>query len=295
MRTDRPHVGQKLFSALVYPVLVLSMVFTIVMAFRQQHDFGMCNLIFLMWTIAYLAMMEMLVPYDARWQPSLKEWGRDGIYLIITMFGGGMAVALVNGISHIVSPKQSLLPFWLELPIALFLSSLGSYVFHRVTHMQPWLWRVHGIHHVEQKVNVGNNGVNHMLDVLGRRLLALTPLMLLGFSEGALFVIGMFNTMQGYFVHANIRVHLGWLNYLVVTPEQHRLHHSDNLSEAGHYSTDIALWDILLGTFTWRPGREPRHIGVVNPEKFPLPDEIVASLLNPWRKHVPKKSNRVIT
>ncbi len=45
-----------------------------------------------------------------------------------------------------------------------------------------------------------------MLDMFGRRILAQLPLMLLGISQPAIFVVAMFNTMEGYFVHANIDV-----------------------------------------------------------------------------------------
>ncbi|MCA9506886.1 MAG: sterol desaturase family protein [Myxococcales bacterium] len=278
-----------LLSMLVYPFLVLSMCFMIFLAFEQNIDFGMCNVFFLVWTIFYLAIMEALIPYDMSWRPTIKEWLRDLVYLIITMLGGGMAVIVVHGISAYSAPQRSSLPLWLEIILALIMSSLGSYIFHRVSHIHPWLWRVHGIHHVEQKVNVGNNGVNHFLDVLGRRFLALLPLMLLGFSEEALFIIGMFNTMQGYFSHANVCVYLGWLNYFVVSPEQHRLHHSKDLNEAGHYGTDVPLWDLLFGSYTWKNGKKPKAIGVVDPNKFPSPDNIIAGMLNPWRRHYIEK------
>ncbi len=290
MSTDSK-LGTTLLRALCYPFLFLSALATVWATFHWQLNFGTCNILFLVWTIAYLALMEILIPYERAWQPTLKEWLRDGIYLIITMFGGGMAVAAVHGIAAVLSPLKSSFSLWFEIPLALGLSSLGSYIFHRITHVHPWLWLVHGIHHVEPKVNVGNNGVNHVLDVFGRRVLAQLPLIILGLSQPAIFVVAMFNTMQGYFVHANIDVRLGWLNYLLVSPEQHRLHHSENLEEAGHYSVDIPFWDLLLGTFTWRFGRKPKSIGVVNPEKFPLPDEIVAGFLNPWRKRGAKTTS----
>ena len=37
---------------------------------------------------------------------------------------------------------------------------------HRLGHANPWLWRLHGVHHVPEKVNVANNGVNHVFDIV---------------------------------------------------------------------------------------------------------------------------------
>ena len=86
------------------------------------------------------------------------------------------------------------------------------------------------------KVNVSNNNVNHVVDVFGRRFITQLPLLLVGISQPAIFAASIFTTAQGYFVHANIEVGLGWLNYIVGSPEQHRLHHGTDVKEAGHFS-----------------------------------------------------------
>lgn len=277
-------MAKKWLKNLCYPLLFMSCLLSIAASFYWELNVGLVNVVFLIFCIAYLALFEHLIPYEISWQASAKEWRRDGVYLFITMLGGGLAVAAVHAIAANFAPHKSILPLSVEISATLLLSSLGSYVFHRFTHVQPWMWLIHGIHHVEKKVNVGNNGVNHILDVFGRRLLAQLPLIMFGFSEQAIFVVAMFNTLQGYFVHANIDVSLGWFNYLVVSPEQHRLHHSKDLSEAGHYSVDIPLWDMVFRSFTWRKGRRPILIGVVNEKKFMAPDDIVGSMLNPWRQ-----------
>jgi sterol desaturase/sphingolipid hydroxylase (fatty acid hydroxylase superfamily) len=280
-------------AALTYPLLCLSGLFTVFCAFYWHLDFGLCNVVFLIWTIGFLSLMEVLIPYDPSFHPTKKEWLRDGIYLVITMVGGGLAVLAMYAIVRIFSPPTSSMALWQEILVGVLASSLGSYLFHRLTHVHPWLWLVHGVHHVEGKVNVGNNGVNHVLDVFGRRVLAQMPLICLGLSEPSIFVVAIFSTMQGYFVHANIDVRLGWLNYVVATPEQHRLHHSRDLGEAGNYGSDIPLWDLLFRSFTWAPGRQPAQIGVVNPEKFPDPNEIVANFLLPWQKKQPEKAQQL--
>ncbi len=278
-----------------YPMLFAICVLSIVASFYWHVNFGLVNVLFLFFCIIYLGLCEHFIPYEKTWNASIKEWFRDGIYLVITMLGGGMAVAAVHALAGIYAAEKSSLPFSLEIIAALIASSLGSYLFHRLSHVQPWLWLVHGVHHVEKKVNVGNNGVNHILDVFGRRLLAQIPLVIFGFSADAIFVVAMFNTLQGYFVHANIDVSLGWLNYILVSPEQHRLHHSKNLDEAGHYSVDISLWDLAFRSFTWKPGRRPLLIGVVNEEKFPVPDDILGSMLNPWRQKIAQSKGKVTT
>ena len=49
--------------------------------------------------------------------------------------------------------------------------------------------------------------------------------------------------------HSNIRTNLGWLRYIFVTPQSHRVHHS---IEPRHHDTNFgltfSLWDQLFGT-----------------------------------------------
>jgi hypothetical protein len=134
------------------------------------------------------------------------------------------------------------------------------------------------------KVNVANNGVNHVADVVISQGFVQLALALVGFSGRAVFGVGLFTAAQGYFVHADIRVRLGPFNHALAGPEQHRLHHSTDLSEAGHYGCDLSLWDRLFGTFTWHPGREPTAVGLADPRAFPATGRILATLVHPWRR-----------
>jgi len=70
----------------------------------------------------------------------------------------------------------------------------------------------------------------------------------------------------------------GLLNYLFVTPEVHRWHHSANVPEGyGHscnYGVEFSFWDIIFGTF-YLPEKDgvaeaPERIGYPGGQ---LPDE----------------------
>jgi sterol desaturase/sphingolipid hydroxylase (fatty acid hydroxylase superfamily) len=140
------------------------------------------------------------------------------------------------------------------------------------------------VHHAPGKVNVSNNNVNQFLDVILHLLATQLPLLLLGLSQPAVFVATMWKAAQGYSVHANIDAQLGLLNYILVTPEQHRLHHSTDPSEAGHYAADLPIWDLLFGTFRWAPGRAPDQVGLVDPRSFPSVRSVLANQLHPFRR-----------
>ncbi|WP_198042765.1 sterol desaturase family protein [Actinoalloteichus fjordicus] len=267
-----------------YPMLLLAMVLTGAAALHNGWDFGLVNFGFLVGTIAVLALLERLIPYEVDWHPSRSEWAWYGVYLVLTMLGAGLAQLPVAAIVGAVAVPESSLPIWLEIPFALLLGSLVSYWVHRISHNHPWLWRLHGVHHVPDKVNVANNGVNHVVDIALTQGLVQLGLALVGFSHPAVFLVGLFIVAQGYFVHANIDVRIGWLNHVVASPEQHRLHHSIDLDEAGHFSSDVSVWDRVFGSFTWYPGRVPVAVGLHDPDSFPKTSSLIATLLHPWRK-----------
>ncbi|WP_431907395.1 sterol desaturase family protein [Micromonospora carbonacea] len=266
-----------------YPALVVAMVVVGVAALRYGWNLGVVNFAFLVGSLTYFAILERLIPYEPAWHPSLREWRWYGIYFLLTVLGGGLAQLPIMALVGVVAVPQGWLPLWVEVPFAVLLGSLASYVMHRLGHTNAWLWRLHGVHHVPDKVNVGNNGVNHIFDIVLAQGAVQLALSFAGFSEPAVFVIGLFVIVQGYFIHANIDVRIGWLNHVFSSPEQHRLHHSTDLAEAGNFGSDLSIWDQLFGTFTWRSGRRPAAVGLHNPKSFPPTGEIVASLLHPWR------------
>jgi sterol desaturase/sphingolipid hydroxylase (fatty acid hydroxylase superfamily) len=200
------------------------------------------------------------------------------------MVSGGLARAAIVSIGAIVAPLRPSLPLWLEIPVAMAVLSLCSFAFHRLSHHNAWLWKMHGVHHATQKVNVANNSVNQFLDVALHGIASQLPLFLLGLSQPAVFVAGIFKAAQGYGVHANIDVRMGWLGYLLAIPEQHRLHHSVNPREAGHYAADLPIWDLVFGSFTWAPYRAPERVGLQDPDSFPSARSILANQLHPFRR-----------
>ncbi|MFJ2022274.1 sterol desaturase family protein [Streptomyces sp. NPDC087897] len=267
-----------------YPLLLLAVVLVAGSALRLRWDPAWVSPLFLIGVISYLALLERLIPHDPTWHPDAGEWRWYGIWFLLTMAGSGLAQLLVAVAVGLISPPEPTRHLGIEIPGALLTGSLAGYLVHRLGHRNALLWRLHGVHHVPEKVNVANNGVNHVLDIVLAQGLVQLTLALVGFSRPAVLVAGLFVAAQGYFVHANIDVRIGPLNHLLASPEQHRLHHSTDLSEAGHYGSDLACWDHLFGSFTWYPGREPTSVGLHDPTSFPGTGEILAALLHPWRR-----------
>lgn len=278
---DRPH---PVLCRVAYPVLLVAVLVVPLAALHLGWDFGVVSLLFLAGTIAYLIALERVIPYDRAWHPVKREWWVYGTYFLLSFTAGGLAQLPTWAVLTAVARPEPFMSIWLEIPAALLLGSLVGYTVHRVSHNNAWLWRLHGVHHAPEKVNVATNGVNQAGDVFLAQVLVQLSLAFAGFSAQSVFAVGLFVIAQGYFVHANVDVRLGLLSYVVAGPEAHRLHHSTDVSEAGHYSADLVLWDVVFGTFTWAPGRRPDAVGLADPMSFPPTSAILANLLTPWRR-----------
>ncbi|MGW9525478.1 sterol desaturase family protein [Streptomyces diastaticus] len=282
--------GRALLRRAAYPLLLAATVAVAGAALSLGWDPERVSPLFLVGVLLYLTVLERLIPHQRDWHPSAAEWRWYGVYFLLTMAGSAVAQLLVARAVGVVAPADPALPLGAEVPVALLSGSLAGYLAHRLGHTNRWLWRLHGVHHVPQKVNVANNGVNHVLDIVVAQGAVQLTLALVGFSREAVLAAGLFTAAQGYFVHANIDVRIGRLNHVLASPEQHRLHHSTDLAEAGHYGSDLSCWDHLFGSFTWHPGREPAAVGLSDPTSFPGTGDILASLLHPLRRAKRRRS-----
>jgi sterol desaturase/sphingolipid hydroxylase (fatty acid hydroxylase superfamily) len=267
-----------------HPVLLLAAAATVIIAIRIEAPLPLVSFGFVLFTLGYLSILERIIPHDRAWHPEAWEWRRDGIYYAIAVISGGIARGGILSVGTLVAPLHARLPLGLEIPAAIGVVSLCSYGYHRLSHRVPWLWKMHGVHHAPRKVNVSNNNVNQFLDVALHLIASQLPLFLLGLSQPAVVAAIVFKVAQGYGVHANIDVELGRLNYLVASPEQHRLHHSPDPRESGHYAVDLPIWDLIFGSFTWKPSRAPRRVGLKDVMSFPTVRSIAANQAHVFRR-----------
>ena len=70
----------------------------------------------------------------------------------------------------------------------------------------------------------------HIIDVLVTRAFSYLPLYVLGFSIEVFYMYVIIVSLQAVLAHANTRIQFGFLKYLIVTPQYHHWHHSDNPS-----------------------------------------------------------------
>ncbi len=135
--------------------------------------------------------------------------------------------------------------------ILLFLfTDLVWYWYHRLAHEINLLWAAHIVHHQSEDFNYT---VSARITVFQAsiRCLFWAVLPLIGFPAGMISVFLLIHGLYPFFIHTQTIGKLGWLEYFMVTPSHHRVHHSSNPEYLDkNYGDVLIIWDKLFGTFT---------------------------------------------
>ena len=159
---------------------------------------------------------------------------------------------------------HSALPLAGTLAIALILHETWFYWAHRLEHAAPILWRFHRLHHSDENMSASTFQRDHVVQQIYRSFFAILTLGLvfdldLKQAGTASLAYVLFTTLWSMFYHSAIRVRLGWLDRVLVTPQVHRLHHSSNPAHFNrNFADNLPIFDIVFGTYEApKPGDFP--------------------------------------
>jgi len=156
------------------------------------------------------------------------------------------------------------LNFWVSLFLIILVADLVQYWTHRAYHEVPLLWRIHAVHHSVKSMDWLAGSRQHILELLITRTLVLAPIYVLGFSKEVIDAYIIIVGFQAVFNHANVSVRLGPLRYIIVTPNFHHWHHSqDQEALDKNYAAHFAFLDYLFGTAVKSDKLWPKAYGVL--------------------------------
>ena len=138
--------------------------------------------------------------------------------------------------------------FWLWV-VLILLEDLAYYALHWVDHNVRLFWAVHVNHHSSQKMNFTVAIRSSVLQPL-YRFVYYIPLALLGFEAWQIMLAYLLCNTWGFFIHTETVGKLGFLEKVLATPSNHRVHHGSN----PHYldrnmGMFLIIWDRIFGTY----------------------------------------------
>ena len=230
---------------------------------------------FFLGIFALVALWEIAKPRRRLSQPRWLRWyGNLGIValdtivvrLLFPLAPVGLAVLAESrgwGFLNLVA-----LPLWLEIAVSLVILDLVIYLQHVLFHAVPSLWRLHRMHHADLDFDVTTGSRFHPLEIVLSVLLKMAAVIVIGPPAAAVVVFEVLLNGTSMFNHGNVRLPSGLdrvLRWIVVTPDMHRLHHSDIPVETNcNFGFNLPWWDRLFGTYRAQPslGHETMTIGL---------------------------------
>jgi sterol desaturase/sphingolipid hydroxylase (fatty acid hydroxylase superfamily) len=150
-------------------------------------------------------------------------------------------------------------PVWLTFATTFLLLDLGAYSQHYLLHRVPWLWRLHRAHHTDHDCDFSTGARFHPLESIFTNGATIAIIAILGAPPLAVFASQLVSTAIGFIEHGNVRVPASLdriIRFVIVTPDMHRIHHSQEAGENQvNYGGTFTWWDRLLRTYRDQPAR----------------------------------------
>jgi len=151
------------------------------------------------------------------------------------------------GLNYILNGPQ-----WLTVIFSFLLLDYSNYLWHITMHKLPLMWRFHLVHHTDLDLDITTAFRFHFGEMIGSVLFRGAAVLLIGVSPLIVLIYEIIFEAATQFHHTNFKLPLRLekaINYVVVTPRMHGIHHSIVKEETdSNYSVIFSFWDRMHKT-----------------------------------------------
>lgn len=181
---------------------------------------------------------------------AIKFFNISTVYILFFI---GKSIGFVQNFNSGLLTKLNL-HFWSEAMIIFFICDFVMYVSHVIHHKISFLWRIHRVHHSDLSVDATTAYRTHIGETLISNILILFLVFpTFGVSLKSYFAYQIIFALITIFHHSNISMPKrldDFLKIIIVTPNMHRLHHSNvNIETDSNYGSVFSFWDRLFKTY----------------------------------------------
>jgi alkylglycerol monooxygenase len=155
---------------------------------------------------------------------------------------------------------------WLLYVIAFLALDFAGYWVHRLAHTVNFFWNNHIVHHSSEEFNLAC-ALRQSISVYFRiYAFLLIPAAMFGVPQQVIAVVAPLHLFAQFWYHTQHINKMGWLEYIIVTPAHHRVHHAINPEYLDkNYGQIFIFWDRMFGTFQEESPAIPAVYGVTRP------------------------------
>ena len=221
-----------------------------------------------------IGVAETFRPRKILSSSTLRRWGAHAV-LAAASIGvealypiGSTAVAFLAVKNPWGLLNSAKIPLLMRCALAALALDLLRYGVHYLFHHNPLLWRIHRVHHSDRDFDLTTGVRNHPGEAIIMEAFQLAAIAILAPPPAAVIVVGIAGMGQSLLSHANVHLPESldcFLRWFLITPDVHRVHHSERIEEQNaNFGILFPWWDKLFGTWRAEPveGHEAMRLGI---------------------------------
>ena len=158
----------------------------------------------------------------------------------------------------------------------------ASYWSHRFNHVINVFWNRHIIHHSSEEFNLSCALRQEISAIVGVYFFLYIPLAITGIPPKIIAILAPVHLFAQFWYHTRLIDKMGLLEYILVTPSHHRVHHAiNNIYIDKNYAAIFIIWDRLFGTFQKELEHEVPVYGTLKPAHTWNP--IIINYIHLWQ------------
>lgn len=224
------------------------------------------------------APLERFAPHKASQRLFRPEWREDLFYYLVSSMLVQVITFLtlapssyINAHFHWLAGTReavSSLPWLVQFVLAMLVTDMAQYWFHRLFHRVPFLWGFHAVHHSAKSMDWLAGARMHFVEIVLLRGVTSLPLLTLGFLPSVMQAYVALVYVWSSLLHANLRGDFNLLGQIIALPRFHHWHHAIDVEGVDkNFAIHFPLYDRIFGTYYLPENTWPSGYGV--PEKVP--------------------------
>ncbi len=227
------------------------------------------------YAIPFFVILILIEAVAARWKGVQVNRGADTISSLSS--GITNTIKDVLGLTVVIISYNFFLQYltvfqvketWLLYVIGFVALDFAGYWMHRWNHTINFLWNRHIIHHSSEEFNLSCALRQSISVIFSFFNILLIPAALFGVPTHVIAIIAPLHLFAQFWYHTTLIDKMGFLEYFLVTPSHHRVHHAMNEQYLDkNYGQIFIIWDRMFGTFQPELSDVPAVYGVKRPVK----------------------------
>jgi sterol desaturase/sphingolipid hydroxylase (fatty acid hydroxylase superfamily) len=255
-------------------------------------------------TFVAVAAWESLRPKRELSSEVSRRWSRHGVLLVVATVASvvlyrasPVVLAFAMRDSRFGVLNKPWLPYSVRFIVTVLLLDFVRYAVHRFHHGVSFLWRVHHVHHSDPDFDVSTGVRAHPIETVLALGADLATIAVLAAPPAAVLAAELLSCAQAFFSHANASLP-AWLEkpirWMFVTPDMHRIHHSEEISEQSmNFGEIFPWWDRFFQTYLDVPaaGQDRMRVGLKGFQNDGSLD-FTYMLLHPFKRESPEATSQ---